>query len=86
MYGLVSRIQDNDETADVMFESVGIKRLAASAVFEHFASRGFEFSLLAKRRHGLVSRIQVNDETADVMFESAGIKRLSASVAKLTII
>ena len=38
MYGLVSRIQDNDETADVMFESVGIKRLAASVVFEHFAS------------------------------------------------
>jgi len=47
MYGLVSRIQDNDETADVMFESVGIKRLAASVAFEHFASRGFEFSLLA---------------------------------------
>ena len=27
---LTSRIQDNDETVDVVFESVGIKRLAAS--------------------------------------------------------
>jgi DNA helicase-2/ATP-dependent DNA helicase PcrA len=27
---LNSRLQDNDETVDVVFESVGIKRLAAS--------------------------------------------------------
>jgi DNA helicase-2/ATP-dependent DNA helicase PcrA len=27
---LDSRLQDNDETVDVVFESVGIKRLAAS--------------------------------------------------------